>query len=340
MHWLEQKYIGLVSNRLRNFKRKSGGLYNFSCMICGDSEVDKRKARGYIYTKQGKTMYHCHNCGVTYAFHTFLKTLDPSLYSEFCLEKLKEGKSVQQIELEEFVAKMRKPVFLKQGPLVGLKKISQLKHDHPAKLFVEKRLIPNPYHAKLFYCPKFFTWSNSVVPGKFEEKTLQYDEPRLLIPFINKDQIMHAFQGRSFDPKSKTRYITIVNDESEQKIYGLDTVDINKKIYVFEGPIDSMFIPNAIATAGGDLTALSGFNKKHLVICYDNEPRSVETKKKIDKAIMQGYNVCIWPINLEFKDVNDMVLGGLSSDFIKYIIDQNTHRELKAKLALNTWSKV
>ncbi len=45
MNWLETKYIGMMSTRLRNFKRKSHSLYNFSCNLCGDSEVDKRKAR-------------------------------------------------------------------------------------------------------------------------------------------------------------------------------------------------------------------------------------------------------------------------------------------------------
>ena len=55
---------------------------------------------------------------------------------------------------------------------------------------------------------------------------------------------------------------------------------------------------------------------------------------------MNGYNVCIWPENLDHKDVNDMVLAGLSPDFIKHIIDQNTFRDLSAKLALNKWSKI
>jgi hypothetical protein len=77
-----------------------------------------------------------------------------------------------------------------------------------------------------------------------------------------------------------------------------------------------------------------------VVIVYDNEPRSKETYKKLDKAIMQGYSVCIWPENLHHKDINDMVLAGLTSDFIKYIIDQNTHKDLAAKLALQKWSKV
>jgi hypothetical protein len=151
---------------------------------------------------------------------------------------------------------------------------------------------------------------------------------------------MHAFQGRSFDPKAKTKYFTIVNDESEQKIYGLDTLNVHKNIYVFEGPIDAMFIPNSIATAGGDLTAIQNLPKDKLVICYDNEPRSFETKKKIDKAITQGYNVCIWPSNIEQKDINDMVINGYDPIQLQMIIDQNTHKNLSAKMRLMQWSKV
>jgi hypothetical protein len=77
-----------------------------------------------------------------------------------------------------------------------------------------------------------------------------------------------------------------------------------------------------------------------MVVVYDNEPRSPETKKKLDKAIINGYSVCVWPSNLVHKDVNDMILGGLSADFVRYIIDTNTHNDLRAKLALNTWSKL
>jgi hypothetical protein len=285
-------------------------------------------------------MFHCHNCEITYNFNNFLKNLDFQLYSEFSLEKLKDEKSPQQKELEDFVEKMKKPVFLQSGPLKGLKKVSQLSSDHPCKVFVSNRQIPNPYHAKMFFCPKFFTWTNDIIPGKFDIVSLLYDEPRLLIPFFDTEKNMHAFQGRALGGKSKTRYITIVNDATKPKVYGLDSVDFNKKTYVFEGPIDSMFVPNSIATAGGDLVStVKDLPKKNLVVVYDNEPRSVETKKKLDKAIVNGYNVCIWPTNLEHKDVNDMILAGLSTDFVRYIIDTHTYNDLRAKLALNTWSK-
>jgi hypothetical protein len=133
-----------------------------------------------------------------------------------------------------------------------------------------------------------------------------------------------------------------VLDDSVPKVYGLDNVDFSKRSYVFEGPIDSMFVPNSIATAGGDLvSAIGTLNlQQNAVIVYDNEPRSKETVKKIDKSIMNGYNVCIWPDNMDHKDVNDMVLAGLSSEFIKHIIDTHTYRDLTAKLMLNKWSKV
>jgi hypothetical protein len=101
-----------------------------------------------------------------------------------------------------------------------------------------------------------------------------------------------------------------------------------------------MFVPNSIATAGGDLVStVKDLPKKNLVVVYDNEPRSVETKKKLDKAIINGYNVCIWPSNLEHKDVNDMILAGFSPEEIQDIISKNTFVNLRAKMEFVNWKK-
>lgn len=343
MSWLEEKYIGLMSGRLRNFKRKGNGRYNFACPICGDSTTDKKKSRGNIYTSKGSMRYHCFNCGVSMGVSSFIKEVDKRLYSEYSIERLRESGGPKQTPLDEFVAKMKKPVFMSSGPLKGLKKISQLSPDDPMKQYVVGRRIPNPYHAKLFKCPNFFAWANEVVPNKFETGALAHDETRLLIPFIDKDGSMYAFQGRSMSPNSRTKYITVIVDETKPKVYGLDTVDFTKRTYVLEGPIDSIFIPNSIATAGGDLvSALHNVAapKTSLVVVYDNEPRSRETMAKVEKAVNQGYRVCIWPDSVEQKDVNEMVMAGMSPDQIRYIIDQNTHEGLAARVALKRWSRI
>lgn len=343
MDWLEQKYINLLSNRLRNFKRKGPNLYNFSCVFCGDSDTKKNKARGYIYEKKGKSSYYCHNCGASYSVSNFIKMVDQNLYNEMQIERLKEKNKPLVSEYDQLLEKVKKPVIFNNGPLNGLKKVSELSSDHPIKKLVNERMIPDTYHTKLYECPNFMHFVNNLIPDKFSRKALDKDEMRLLIPFFDKDKNLHAFQGRSLDKHSQVKYITIVLDESTPKVYGLDTVNLNKSelVPVLEGPIDSMFVENSIATAGGDIVStLQGFNKENLIIVYDNEPRSKETIKKLDKAILNGYNVCIWPENLEHKDINDMILAGFTKESIYHIIKENTYKDLSAKLAITKWRKI
>lgn len=338
MSWLESKYIGILSVRLRNFKRKSGSLYNFSCPICGDSSKDDRKARGFIYVREGKFRYTCHNgCG-TMGIPKFLKQVDEFVYNEFIIEKVMDEKGPEQ--KKDPILDPSKPKYVTTTALNELKKVSQLKHDHFARLYVDGRRIPTSNHHRLFYAPKFMSWVNKIIPGKFNERALYFDSPALVIPFVNKDGRLHAFQGRYFE--GDVRYVTIVTDESVPKIWGLDQYDRNSRGYVLEGPIDAMFIKNGLATAGGtELSTLKFLNLDNTVICFDNEPRSKDTIKKIEKAIHRGMKVCIWPEGLTHKDVNDMVKdGGMTPDNVRETIDRNTFSGLTATLQLNKWKKL
>jgi hypothetical protein len=186
---------------------------------------------------------------------------------------------------------------------------------------------------------KFKAWVNTMIPDKFDD--LDKDEPRLIIPFLDKDKNLFGFQGRSFK-KTGIRYITIMLNEDQPKIFGLDTMDDSKDIYVVEGPLDSLFLPNGIASAGGDLiTPLQQLDvqKDRFVVVYDNEPRNKHTVKHIEKAIDNGYRVCIWPTTLDQKDINDMVLAGYSTDKVKDIIDECTYSGATGKLHLAIWRK-
>lgn len=351
MSWLEQKYINLMSTRLRNFKRKSPQLWNFSCPLCGDSDFNKHKARGYIYFKKATYVYYCHNCNVSIPLPKFIKQIDSALYNDYVKESISD-KIIKKDDVE-FVT-MKKPAFIRDNaPLRDLKKISQLDANHPVKKYIVNRQIPTPYHAKLFFCPKFKSWVNSIIPNKFSDLTV--DEPRIIIPFLDSENILYGFQGRSVNMKDALRYITIMVDESRPRLYGMDTLNLLNKVYVFEGPIDSMFIPNSVASAGGniirELIRLT-IDKNLYTIVYDNEPRNPDTIKKIHQAIDAGYNVCIWSENTHEKDINDMVLSKVKNTFvnteqinaiandIRKTIDENTYTGLQAILKLNTWKKV
>jgi len=328
-----------MSNQLVNFKKKNN-VYNFRCPYCGDSKKDKFKARGYLLAKKGKHNFYCHNCGISKGFRKFLQDNNTQLYQEYSMDILKETggnlKEHKEIDIKTPEVGEAFPSYLRQGsPLRKLKKISQLGWNHPAKTYVLERMITNTYNAKLYYCHRLYQWTNSLIPNKFKDTTR--DEPRLIIPFIDENNKFYGYQGRSFNKESKTRYITIMLDESKPKVFGLDGIDFDKKVYVVEGPLDSCFVNNSLAMAGSDATI--ALNDVNAVMVYDNEPRSIEIVKKIEKALDKDYSVVIWPEGIKNKDINDMILSGLSEADIKLIIEQNTYRGLEANMALVNWRR-
>jgi transcription elongation factor Elf1 len=335
MSYIDVKYLNILSGQLGQFKKKNDNLWNFRCPYCGDSHRDKTKARGYVFQREGKYIYKCHNCGTGASLSNLIKHVNPHLYKEYVLENFGERKRTDEPKpkyKKVDIRKLRKPKWM--DALGGIKKISQLKIDHPARVYVEKRRIPKSSHYKLFYAPKFYKWVNTLVPDKFPN--ILKDEPRLVIPFIDEDQRLIGFQGRAFG-KSQPKYITIMLDEDAPKIFGLDSIDWNKPVVIVEGPIDSLFLDNAIAMAGADSAR---FKHESVIYCWDNEPRSPEIVKRIERAIEEGKSVVIFPNGIEEKDINDMVLGGKDPDEIQSIISNNTYNGLKAKAKLSEWRKI
>ena len=344
MQWIDLKYIGALAPRLSMFAKKDNDVWNMRCPICGDSQKSKSKARGYILGKNGRYTYTCHNCNVSMSFSRFLETVDPAAHQDYLRERYTEKTASYNteriVEPAPDMARFITPKFIKYTALAKLKKISQLELDHPARRYVVSRQIPPNYHSKLFFAPKFKAFTNSLKPDKFDLS--KKDEPRLIIPFVDRGGNLFGYQGRSFfntDP----RYITIILDDAKPKVYGLESVNLQNTVYVVEGPIDSMFLENSLAMAGShlDKTAVDvGLKIDSTTIVYDNECRNKDIVNSIDKVIDLGYSVCIWPDSLEHKDINDMIRSGMSSKTVKQLIDQHTYRGLSAKMRLTQWKRV
>ena len=341
MNLVDLKYSGILSTRLERYSVKSNTPYraNCRCPICGDSQKSKSKARGWILEKDNSAIYYCHNCGASLSLRNFLKTVDANLYNEYivdiALEKGYKTREQHVVKPLETLTKSR-PKFTKKGsPLLKIKKVSSLNVSHPVKKYVEKRGIPASRQYKLYYAPRFEEWTNSLIPGKLPEKQVK---PRLVLPFINKKGNVFGYQGRAFD-KESIRYITIMLDESMPKIFGLDTVDFSKKYYVVEGPIDSLFIDNAVAMAGadGNISGLEHVN--NAIFVFDNEPRNAEIVRRMEKVLDKGQKLCIWPKNVVDKDINDMILSGIKPVDLQMMIDMNTYSGLEGKLQLSYWRK-
>jgi len=333
MSLIDEKFISLVSSRLDKYKLVKAGLYNFRCPYCGDSQKHKNKARGYLYKVKNDYNFKCHNCGSSRTFTNFLKDFDSTLHDQYVMERYKNGLTGKKSNTPEPEFKFEKPSFKKKS--LNLPTISELNIEHPARAYLEKRQIPEKFLRELYYCEKFKEWTNTQKPTF---KSVQYDEPRIIIPLIKNGEIF-GYQGRSLSKSSKVKYITIILDENQPKIFGWDKIDWNKTVYIVEGPFDSMFLNNAIAMVGADMDYM--FFIQHydveFVFVYDNEKRNKEMIARVEKTIDMKFPVVIWPQDLKYKDINDMILEGLD---VEKIIKENTFMGLEANAKLIGWKRV
>ena len=325
MDFIDVKYINLISSRFQNFKKVKNNLYNFRCPICGDSQKNKSKSRGYLYQVKNNTNFKCHNCSINISFNNFLKQIDPVVYKQYTFEKFKEGNTGKNFPTQEPAFKFDTPKF---KPKLDLPKAST---NSEAKVYLESRkLNPNNY----YYAKKFKEWTNSLQPT-FDN--IDRDEPRIIIPLFYQNNLV-GFQGRALGP-SKVKYITIMLNDDAPKMYGLDEVQKNKTVYITEGPFDSTFIENSIALCGADGN-LDKWSICNRVWIYDNEPRNAEILSRICRIIDLGEKIVIWPSSIKEKDINDLIISGMTKNEVMNIIEENTYSGLEAKLKFTTWKKI
>ena len=322
MNHIDSKFIGLVSSRLLKFKRVKSNLFNFRCPICGDSQKNKSKTRGYIYTVKADVNFKCHNCGASMTFNNFLKEVDPVLQKQYVFERFKDSKTGRGTVVEEPIFKFEAPKFKKS---IDLPKASE---NPRSSGYLMARQIDA---SKFYYAKKFKKFANSLKPTFDSEK---YDEDRIIIPLYYEKNLI-GFQGRSIDP-NPVKYITVMLDDDAPKIYGLDNIRTDAPVYVTEGPFDSTFLRNAIAMCGADAD-VSKWGISNPVWIYDNEPRNREIVNRISKTIDNGDSLVIFPSYIDEKDLNDMVMAGHD---VQKIVECNTYSGLEAKLKFNTWKKV
>jgi len=336
MSYIDTKFLNLLSSRLPKFKRKSADLFNFRCPHCGDSKKSSSKARGFVYLKKNNMFFKCHNCGVGQTLGNLIKFLDPTMYKEYVFERFKDGRvESEKPEFDFTPSKILKSKTANEKELDSLKRFDQLVITHPARKFIFDRLIPKEHWDKFFFCPNFLEWTNSIVPNKFP--SLQYDHPRVVIPFYDRAGNFFAFQGRAFG-KEQPKYITIKFDETKQKIYGIDRIDLNKPVMITEGPIDSLFLDNAIALAGAD--AVVNIQHTQCTMIFDNEPRNEHIVNRMKTAVDKKFNLVIWPESLKYKDINDMIIAGMSSTKVSSLIHSSTYCGLEAHQHINNWKRI
>jgi hypothetical protein len=332
---LEEHYILSLSPFVRNFK-KSGKIHQFSCVECEDYKWQPTNPRANIYydSSAGGWFYHCYRCGAHYPFSYFLKKHFPNLYEDWVFESFGKRVRKKTDDVDPDMFKTSKPKFRTDRSLKHLLHLNA-DMDHPAVDYLKGRGL-DEFINLFYYTDNYKKFVNDhLIPEKFA--SVDKPDERVVLPFFNRNKEFLGVQGRALDKNARVRYITAkVAPDEVPMIFGMDRVDLMKPIYVLEGPIDSLFIENAVAWAGGSLQSVTGV--PNAVLVWDNEPYADQMHKQIRKAINNGSKVVIWEKKNKFKDINDMIQGGMNitADYLA----SRTFEGLEAELEFDMWRKV
>jgi hypothetical protein len=215
-----------------------------------------------------------------------------------------------------------------------------------AQDFVERRRLGSRDHGELWYIEDFLGFSRAVAAKRTgEEQPRPGYDPRIFIPFFGADGQMYAAQGRALLEGQAPKYLTVLVDESKPKLYNFENVDVLQRVYVFEGPIDSMFLPNSVAMAGASASAAARDFVKCLgdaVFVFDRDfAYNPHVRKAVKAAVDKGFRVFVHPPEWgRSKDVNDYVIEtGASRDGLVSLIDGCSYTGVVASARLAAFKK-
>ena len=336
----DKKFLNMVSPLLERFAWKKSNLANCRCPYCGDSQKNKRKARGYFYIKNNDIFFKCHNCGVGTTLYKFLEHVTPPMAKEYALERWKKGETGHSnYKKPELVLEFEKPKTQNKTILSELQSVDILPDNHICKQFVMNRNIPKSKWKNLFYTNNFCKLIDKYSKEPCDQ-SFKTDE-RLVIPIFNQNNELIAMQGRALDKKSSIRYLTLKLIESlDSSWFGIENINPKETVYVVEGPIDSLFLPNCIAMIGLNTDKKLPDFVQNVVYVLDNEPRNKEVLNYYESVIDNDQSVVIWPDTVKKKDINDMIMDNINISQILNIINTNTFKGIEAKMRFIKWKKI
>ena len=315
---------------------KFNKTYNGCCPICKEGGSWGKKKRFYYIPN--KELTYCHNCGYSKKPLKFIADVTNKPL-QVIINEVKEFDL--EITIDEPKKEIKEVIKTEKLPkdCINLSDINQIEYYKD-----------NPVVTMALHCIK----SRRLDKGINKPKTfyLSLTDPvhknRLVLPFYDEFDNIIFYQTRGLsnqDLKSRPKYLSKIN--AERTLYGVHNInpDIDS-VFIFEGPIDSYFVENGLATCGitekskkifttAQAKQINKLNFYDKVYVLDNQ---YIDKAALNKSIILAENnekVFIWPEQLKtFKDFNEVCVKGKKDKIKPEFIINNTYSGLKAKLLL------
>lgn len=320
----------------RNLRYKGSELL-MACPICGDSSKDKTKKRAYFYFDTMK--YHCFNgeCIAKYwdafrFFKAFGKKIGNPDYIKDIAQILKNNRTNRQHVTLQNSSEYFKFLFENSILIQKIKDFYGLKsyaYYEWSKQFIKDRLLESVKNDLLFRVNKWDKKEVWILNKIGDDKVVGLQIKNLDggPKYLTKDfSRLHEEMKYDIDFKDEVFKGTCDN---LSLIFNIFNVNLEMPLTVFEGPIDSFFLPNSVATAGA--TKLKEFfdDMDNIRYFYDNDKTGKTNaidKIKINKPCF------MWAKffkdfkykNKRIKDLNEM---------IKYVYDNREYSGSLNKLS-------
>lgn len=274
---------------------------------------------------------------------TVLEQLDVTLYREYILETYSDGHQGKRpvIHRSQSVPAIRFDTVAKHS-IEHAERCDYLPEQHYCRLYLTRRQIPFSCWSRLYFTDDYQLVIRHAAPQLDSERINKiHADARLLIPFYDTYGSLVAISGRALDA-SELRYVTIrFTDGKDKLVYGMDRVKSDQPLFVTEGPLDSLFFDNAVASGDANLMlAAKRVEHADTYLVFDNERRNKEIVTMMDNAIRAGHRVMLWPETIRGKDINEMILNGHTKEELTNMILTQSVSGLMAQAKFSFWKKV
>lgn len=327
MEGLPQSYViqQLYSYCKRPVYKKFQGNYNAECCICNEGDSAGKKRRLFYFPQE--RYFYCFNCSKSWKEINWLQEVTKkTIYALLQEASNYEGSIVTNTVSSEKPLQKEIPSIPEDSiDLLDSRQCQYYANTSSSKVLQdaldvckERRLFTAVNKPKTFYI-------------SLQDKV---HKNRLIIPFYSTDNKIECYQSRSLYKDQQPKYLTKFG---EKTLYGENNIKADiPYIFLFEGPIDSMFVQNGVAMAGTSLTERQeAFLKKHfdkeVIYVYDNDKDNKQMDKRIKRTINEKKRVFIWPKEFsKFKDINEMCTK-LQLDEVPWkLFVQNSYKGLEA----------
>lgn len=315
--------------------------------------ISKEGARkgGFFWSNESSTyIYHCFKCGMSMPLKLFLKKFFHDQYLELFLEgrSRKQETSTPTIKIENTEVREFVNYLFKTRQIIPL----QESEDEEIWNYVSSRLIPQDALHRLFITENFFNIHQQIkqLVTKKDFDVREDSDKRIMWFFKTQTGSITALQGRRVDKKEPRYIITRFNQNDDRLIGGLEYINSQEPVYVVEGFIDSLFLPNAVSLNGLHFPSIKymyeDLNIKQMYIVMDNEPNNKQIQRNIKSLInytldKPSLRVCLFPkaFRKKGKDINDYILSGVTLEEIMKTINTNSHSGVALKVRSIDWQQ-